>query len=191
MSPRLDRWLALVLRLPGFPLQRWRYWSWWRKHRPLEARLISLFFATGIRESFEEMRLNPLRVQLLGLLPPQRLVMFKRMIFPMVAWVPRQRRFRPNWEVERVVRISLRDLLDPEHYARYCIHFETGPQHGLKEFPCFRHQKGRQPEQLWGATFRIVSVFLERVFQFSPPIGEDSPVVNGRLTENYLTGDKP
>jgi hypothetical protein len=190
MSPHLDRWLAPILSMPGFPLSRWRYWSWWRKHRPGDARLISLFFATGLRESFEEMRLNPMRVQLLGLLPPQRLIMFDRVIFPMVAWVPRQRRFRLNWEVERVVRISLGDLLDPERYARYCIRFETGPQPARQEYPCFRHHKERCPEQLWGATYRIVSAFLKLVFQFSPPIDEDSPVVNGRLAKNYMTGEK-
>ena len=41
-----------------------------------------LLFAASIRESFEEMGLNPFGVQFLGPLPPQRLVMFHREIFP-------------------------------------------------------------------------------------------------------------
>jgi 8-oxo-dGTP pyrophosphatase MutT (NUDIX family) len=188
MSPRLDRYLAAFLAAPGLPLSRWRHWSWWRRQRPADARLISLFFATAIRESFEEMRLNPFRVRFLGVLPPQGLVMFNRVIYPMVAWVPRQRRFRTNWEVEKVVRIPLGDLLNPDRYARYCIRFDSDTRPALQEFPCFKYQENGHSEPLWGATYRIVSAFLELVFNFSPPDDHELPIVNGRLGKNYLTG---
>ncbi len=61
--------------------------------------------------------MNPVGVSFLGPLPPQQLAMFQRIIYPMVCWVPRQKRFFPNWEVEKLVYIPLRKLLNPDNYA--------------------------------------------------------------------------
>jgi len=194
ISSGLDFYLAKLLYLRGSPLSRWPYWSLWRKKRHKEARRLALLFATCLREGFEEMRLNPLGVKFLGPLPLQQLVMFRRVIYPMVCWTGRQKRFFPNWEVERVVYIPLQNLLDPSNYARYRLYIESSRKNGndlnTKEYPCFLHEYQEEPEVLWGATFRITMVFLEIIFGFKPPDMNSLPVVNGSLCENYLTGSR-
>ena len=191
ISSGLDFYLAKLLYLRGSPLSRWPYWSLWRKKRHKEARRLGLLFATCLREGFEEMRLNPLGVKFLGPLPSQQLVMFRKVIYPMVCWTGRQKRFFPNWEVERVVYIPIKNLLDPSNYACYRLHIESSLKNGdlnTKEYPCFLHEYQEEPEVLWGATFRITMVFLGTIFGFKPPDMDSLPVIYGSLGENYLTG---
>jgi hypothetical protein len=155
---------------------------------------MSILWATGLRESFEEMRLNPFGVRFLGPLPPQALVMFKRTIYPMVGWIKRQKHFFPNWEVEKVVYVPLRDLLNPAYYGRYRLRLGNNPGRGqtgsIQDYPCFRIQAPNNQEILWGATYRITINFLEQVFGFKPPPIASLPVVEGVLDETYLTGNK-
>jgi hypothetical protein len=187
VSPRLDAGLAKLLRLPMLPLARWPFWPGWRKKRPHDARWLQLMLATGLRESVEEMRLNPFGLKFLGPLPPQHLVMFQRIIFPMAIWVTRQKRFYPNWEVEKIVSIPLRDFFDPGQYARYRLRIETpSTAEKVDTFPCFRYEKDDEAEILWGATFRITMVFLNCVFGFSPPDFDSLPEIRGHLSRTYL-----
>ncbi|MGD8448109.1 MAG: CoA pyrophosphatase [Desulfobacterales bacterium] len=192
ISSGLDSYLAKLLYLWGSPLFRWPYWSLWRKKRHKEARRLALLFATCLREGFEEMRLNPLRVKFLGPLPSQQLVMFRKVIYPMVCWNGHQKRFFPNWEVERVVYIPLQNLLNSSNYARYRLHMaaphEKRKNLDAKDYPCFVHEYQDEPEVLWGATFRISMVFLEIIFGFKPPDMDSLSVINGSLREDYLTG---
>ncbi len=193
ISSPLDSFLAKLLYLPGSSLSNWPYWHKWRKEQHRQARRLALLFATSLREGFEEMRLNPFRVKFLGPLPSQQLVMFQRVIYPMVCWISGQKRFSPNWEVEKIVYIPLKNLLMNSNYARYRLNIKT--QHGneknsiVKDFPCFLHEHNDGVEKLWGATFRITMVFLEIVFGFKPPDIESLPIVHGTLDENYLTGN--
>ena len=186
VSPHLDAVLAKLLRLPMLPLARWPFWRDWRERQPQHADRLRFLLATGLRESAEEMRLNPFGLKFLGPLPRQHLVMFQRVIYPMVIWVTRQKRFYPNWEVEKIVSIPLRDFFNPAQYARYRLRIET-PSTGeyVNTFPCFRYEKDDQAEILWGATFRITMVFLNIVFGFSPPDGDSLPVIRGRLSRVY------
>jgi len=192
ISLGMDSFFSHLLQLRMFPLGCWPYWSDWRSRRPKEARCLSLLFATGLRESFEEMRLNPLGVRFLGPLPSQRLDMFRRIIFPLAGWVSSQKRFFPNWEVEKVVYIPLRDLLNPGNYGRLQLnvqHFNDAGVNRLPEdFPCFHHKNSDESELLWGATYRIVMMFLQLVFGFTPPPVSSLPVFYGTLDENYLNG---
>ena len=194
MAPLIDPCLASIFSLPFSSLGRWPYWKKWRQtHRPL-AKSMSILWATGLRESFEEMRLNPLGVRYLGPLPPQSLVMFKRTIYPMVCWINRQKRFFPNWEVEKVVHVPLGNLLNPKHYGRYRLRIgqnaDPGQPTSVQDYPCFRLQAPGSQEVLWGATYRITLGFLKLVFGFDPPDLETLPVVEGFLDETYLTGHK-
>ena len=105
----------------------------------------------------------------------------------MVVWINRQRHFFPNWEVEKIVRIPLQNMLVPDAYACYRIHFEyRGKGTFVRDFPCFLHEKDK--EILWGVTYRIVVAFLKFVFEFSPPALESLPVVRGVRNESYLNG---
>jgi 8-oxo-dGTP pyrophosphatase MutT (NUDIX family) len=194
VSLRLDYWAARVLALPGSPLARWPYWRSWRRQRPLEARWLALYCATALREAFEEMRLNPFHVRLLGPLPHQRVALFRRLIYPLAAWVPHQHRFKPNWEVERIVRIPLRCLLVPANYIRYRLTLlgsagSAGPPE-VREELAFQWSASHGAELLWGATFRITMDFLKIAFDFKPPEGDDLPRLVGQLGESYLTGER-
>lgn len=192
IEPRVDHLLARLLRLPGTPLKRWKHYSQWRRERPDELHQLRLLLATALREGLEEMRLNPLAVDFLGRLPCEPLVMFRRVIQPLVVWVNRQRRFYPNWEVERVVRIPLRRFLDPAHYICYRL---TMPDPrasvtagGRLDFPAFRFETPQGTEILWGATYRIAMAFLNLVFDFAPPGLQTLEVVTRRLPPQYMTG---
>jgi hypothetical protein len=194
ITPRLDRPLAKLFALPITSLGRWQYWSQWKRAHPHAARLLALLWATGLRESLEEMRLNPFGAKFLGPLPPQSLVMFQRKIYPLVTWVQRQRRFFPNWEVERILYIPLRELLDAANYRRYRLQMqipaERDSAHVTRDYPCFRFKKNNDVEILWGATFRITALFLEYIFNFRPPPLETLPIIEGRLDQNYMTGQR-
>jgi 8-oxo-dGTP pyrophosphatase MutT (NUDIX family) len=192
IMPRVDPVLARLLNLPGSPLSRWPKWSAWRRDYPEAARRMALCLATGLRESFEEMRLNPLGITFLGPLPPEQLVMFRHVIFPVVGWLGRQKAFKPNWEVAKIIRMPLRDFFNPGNYALFRLTYEGTAQnvtrHNASDFISFtpRHDTGTAP--LWGATFRIVLTFLETVFGFQPPEMACLPVVSGRLERHYTTG---
>jgi hypothetical protein len=193
ISSRLDSFFSKFLYLPGTPLTRWPYWQMWRKHRRREAQNLALLLAACLREGLEEMRLNPLGVKFLGPLPSQKLIMFQRVIYPMVCRIGGQKRFVPNWEVEKIVYIPFKDLLNPSYYARYRVKIETSPEAekhpDIRDYPCFLHRSGNSHEVLWGATFRITMLFLEIVFEFKPPDIESLPVVFRSLDKSYLTGN--
>lgn len=189
VSKRDSLW-ARLLGLPASPLARWPHWPAWRRQRPGDARRFSRFFATALREGFEEMRLLPWGVDLLGPLPVQQLVVFQRHIFPFVVWVSRQRRFFPNWEVEKVLYLPLVDLLDRTNYARYRLRIDVAQGENeegrIREMPCYLHRQGEERELLWGATYRIVETFLRTVFDFQPPDDDHLPWVEGVLDDRYL-----
>ena len=194
MAPRIDPYLARLFSLPFTSLGLWRYCGNWQQSHTRLAKTMSILWATGLRESFEEMRLNPFGVSFLGPLPPQSLVMFKRTIYPLVGWIKRQKRFFPNWEVAKVVYVPLRDLLNPVYYSRYRLKMASNPGQGqtesIQDFPCFRLQAQNKQEILCGATYRITLDFLEQVFGFKPPAIATLPVVEGALDQNYLSGNK-
>jgi len=193
ISSFTDSFLAKLLYLPGSPLSTWPYWHRWRKEQNLQAKRLALLFATSLREGFEEMRLNPFRVKFLGPLPSQQLIMLKRVIYPMVCWISRQKRFSSNWEVEEIINIPLNNLMIHSNYACYRLTIisrqENEQTSVIKDFPCFLHEHNNSVEKLWGATFRITMVFLEIAFGFKPPDIKSLPIVHGTLDKNYLTGN--
>jgi len=194
IAPRLDYLLSKFLTLPLFPLARWPYWAMWRNLKGEDAEHLALLFATSLRESLEEMGLNPLGVKFLGPLPPENLKMFDRIIYPMVGWIARQRHFLLNWEVERIVYIPIGSLLNPDHYACYRLNMaprgEEGGEEETQDFPCFRHRIQDGEEVLWGVTYRIVMVFLELVHGFKAPELDTLPIIHGHLERRYFNRGK-
>ena len=110
----------------------------------------------------------------------------------MVAWVSYQKRFRLSREVERIVQFPLRALLNPFNYALYRRnvppHLEWRFRGTTVDFPCFIYKIGGRAELLWGATFRIVTQFLEMIFGFQVPDIEKLPLVPATLDEEYVIG---
>ncbi len=144
--------------------------------------------ATAVREAWEEIGLNPFNVEILGPLPHQPLVMFERVIYPVCGWVKNPVRWRPNWEVARMVEVPLELLLRPEAYARFRL--PAARRHdGRKmsmDFPCVVVETEEGKELLWGATYRICRNFLELVFGFRPPPDDDLPLVENALLPSYI-----
>jgi 8-oxo-dGTP pyrophosphatase MutT (NUDIX family) len=155
---------------------------------PLKIRkAISLLAVTALREAWEEVRLNPFGVKICGVLPPCRLVMFRKVIVPIVGVVEDSSiGVKGNsCEVEKVLWVPFSELLDPSQYARYRLY--NYPSHlNFQDFLCFIHQDGVATEIIWGATFRMVMDFMGKFFDFMPPPAEDLPVVPGILSDAYL-----
>lgn len=192
ITPVLDVFLSKLLVLPGMPLGRWPYWPRWHGKRALNGGAMPLLLATGLREGFEEMRLNPLGVRFLGPMPPDCLRVFRRKIYPMVGWISRQRRFRPNWEVDRIVRIPLRAFWESDRYANYRVSFSRSVERQFNrksdDFPCFMFENDGRQELLWGVSYRIIMNFMASVLEFQPPDVAGLPVISGRLRGSYITG---
>lgn len=173
LHPSWDRGLAFLIRnriIPAF-LGLSRVYASQRSADTY--RLINLFLANAMRESWEEIRLNPFNVEFLGPLPTYSLSMFRRTIFPLVAFARRPWIFRPNIEVDKVIEIPLVQFFAAKNYAWFTIaSADTSNAAAAEErdFPCFVHQENdSQREILWGATFNIIMNFLKVVFGFSLP----------------------
>jgi 8-oxo-dGTP pyrophosphatase MutT (NUDIX family) len=190
VAPCLDYIFSKFLALPRFQLARWPCWSKWRELQKEAAGYLALLLATALRESLEEMGLNPFGVKFLGPLPPECLQMFDRVIYPMVGWIARQRHFLLNWEVERIVYVPIQNLLNPGNYACYRLtmasHSENTQEGRTQDFPCFCHETENEKELLWGATYRIVMVFLELVYGFKAPGLDTLPIIYGYLDKRYF-----
>jgi len=156
-------------------------------------KIISLFLANALRESWEELHLNPLHVSLLGSLPTYSLHLFRRTIFPLVAvarsdWTP-----IPNPEVDKIIEIPLTSFFREDSYGRYMIEAsETlpSPDPGPWEFPCLIHEDDDGEEILWGATFYIIMNFLRIVFDFQLPDLHSRRIRNKTLNPDYLSGNR-
>ncbi|AOY58162.1 MULTISPECIES: NUDIX hydrolase [Desulfococcus] len=192
ITPALDGVLSKMLTLPGMPLKRWAYWPRWQDENGANDRAVSLLLATGLREGFEEMRLNPMAFRFLGPMPPSCLRLFRRKIYPMVGWISRQQRFRPNREVDRIIHVPLEWFWEKERYANYHVSFSPRIQgRGNREsddFPCFMFESEGRRELLWGVTYRIIMKFMASVFEIHPPDPARLPVISGRLRRSYITG---
>jgi hypothetical protein len=189
----IEKWdalLALMLRWPLPHLRNWPFWHQWKNGNGEKASGLALLLTTALREGWEEMRLNPLKVNFMGPLPSQKLVMFNRRIHPLVGWIPSIRGVAPNWEVEKIVLIPLHRLLETHHYARYRLRYDTQNSdiNRKDDFPCFIHRSREGDEILWGATFRITMDFLRLAFGFHPPGLNGAPVIQRVLEDSYLNG---
>ncbi|MEJ5299967.1 MAG: CoA pyrophosphatase [Thermodesulforhabdaceae bacterium] len=161
---------------------------------PLKIRkAISLLAVTALREAWEEIRLNPFKVKVCGVLSPYRLVMFRKVIVPVVGVISASSvmMMENSYEVEKILWIPFSELLDPSRYARYRLYnypkrLDAGVNIHYQDFLCFIHQDGVATEILWGATFRMVMDFIGKFFDFLPPPAEELPVVPGILSDAYL-----
>lgn len=196
ISPLKDRLLSRLLGLPRSPFKRWALLTRWRPNKKTQTKALTLFLAVALREAWEEMHLNPLRVNFLGFLPQQHLVVYDRCISPMVGWVRGDQSFKPNWEVQRIVRIPLISLLDDQRYGRFRPMIGTTGSFATRslhddQFPCYIHRDARGRELLWGVTFRMVADFLKIVFEFKVPDMDRLPKVSGILSPHYPQGFQP
>ncbi len=157
-------------------------------------KIILLFCACAMRESWEEMHLNPFGVEFLGPLKTYRMQVRRRILFPVVGRVKRTGQYNPSKEVEKVIAIPLRAFFLPANYSIYALEVppmlrEEGLPH-LWNFPSLVYKANGVEEILWGATFAVIHSFLRIVLGYPLPIPDGSRVIYRRLDLNYLSGDK-
>jgi 8-oxo-dGTP pyrophosphatase MutT (NUDIX family) len=189
---KFDHFLSRLLSFSGSFLSRWPCWDALKTGQPEDAQFLSLLYAAGLRESWEEMRLNPFGLTFLGPLPSQCLILYRRVIHPLAAWVSYQKEFTLSWEVERIVRFPLRALLNPLNYAVYRLNVPPPLEWRFRgttvDFPCFIYSISGRAELLWGATFKIVTLFLQMIFGFRIPDLKRLPLVPASMGDEYVNG---
>ncbi len=191
LNPMLDRSLASLIYAGIVPSLKGTARFHLRKRDPASQRNIRLFFANALRESWEEIRLNPLNVELLGPLPSYSLTLFTRTIFPLVGLVKKEWSFRPNCEVEKVTEIPLQSFFEENSYG--VLSLETLDEKDSStltwDLPCLIHgDTDGSEEVLWGATLNIILSFLKIVFNYDPPARNENKVIKRTLSSGYLTG---
>jgi 8-oxo-dGTP pyrophosphatase MutT (NUDIX family) len=189
---RLDSILSSLLAWGILPTERSEPLRKLLKSSPLEREIFLFIFASVLRESWEEMRLPPWRVEYLGGLPTIWMQSFPRVIFPVVGRIRSGWKARPNWEVESVLRVPLRAFFDPSNY-RICKFVVTPPseenQESLDwEYPCLVFNDSGGEEILWGATLRILMTFMERVFELGVEQINPTRRVLKELSPHYFSG---
>lgn len=110
---------------------------------------------TALREAYEEIGLDPTRVDVLGILPPVFTVVSNFLITPVVAFLPQglgTLHLQPN-EVTELILASLRGLADPA-----IVHTEQWTRGGLTRTIHF-YEYGPHTT-IWGATARILNTLL-------------------------------
>ncbi|MDX9694574.1 MAG: CoA pyrophosphatase [Bacteroidales bacterium] len=111
---------------------------------------------TALRESFEEIGAEPNEVDVLGMLSPLQIPVSNYFVQPVVGFYKSSRQFKADvTEVEKILEIRLRDLINPENKS-------------VKEFT-FGSIRFNAPIYkpdnivIWGATAMILSEFIEIV----------------------------
>ncbi len=191
LNPMLDRSFASLIGMGILPFLDRRARSYLRKRGPASKHTIRLFFANALRESWEEVRLNPMNVELLGPVPSYSLSLFTRTIFPLVGLVRNEWNFRPNWEVEKVVEIPLKSFFAEDNWGVLSLEAldETGSSTLAWDLPCLIHGDiDGSEEVLWGATLNIILSFLKIVFDYEPPAQNEHRIIKRSLKPAYLTG---
>lgn len=190
LDRRNDRILGLLLAWGILPTSRSGPFQSLAGFRARQKRVLLTLLASVLRESWEEMRLPPWKVEYLGCLRPYSMASFPRTIFPVVGRILGPWEGRPNREVEKILSVPFRSLLDPDRYAlcRMRLPESGGGERAEWEAPCFVLQDRGQEEILWGATFQILSRFLEAVADFSLSDVRLHRAVVRDLPAHYFTG---
>lgn len=111
---------------------------------------------TALRESQEEIGINPNMVNIFGQLTPLHIPISNFIVYPIIGMYDTTPVFKANpTEVKKVIEIKLKDLLDPKNCTTK--EFNYGDLSFLA--PIYN------PENItiWGATAMILSEFLEIV----------------------------
>lgn len=122
--------------------------------------------ATALRETQEEIGLDPRVVEVLGALPPVDTITGYR-ITPFVGLIPHPYDFRPNpLEVKRLLLLPLEDFFEAGHWSSGIYHYQgrSTPVYYWR----FNH------EVIWGATAQILLQLLARLGHHPIPGDQDA-----------------
>jgi 8-oxo-dGTP pyrophosphatase MutT (NUDIX family) len=191
LHPILDRLIAPLLIYGPFKMMRGHAGACLSRREPALRRIMGVFIANALRESWEEIRLSPFRVHFLGPLPTYSLKLFRRTIFPVAGFVEKPGTLRPNREVEKIIEIPIESFFQKDLIGCHTLFFpdSTGkPVQRSPPYPCLiHHEPDGAQEILWGATFHILVNFLSIVMDYRLPDWEKGPLIQREMRSDYLT----
>jgi len=111
--------------------------------------------ATALREAQEEIGLNPEDVEIFGVLDPITTVTTGFLVYGFVGFIPYPYPFQLNSrEVAEILLVPLDFLADEAHWSKRSYHTNNQPfQAYFISYDNYR---------IWGATARLLKIFLER-----------------------------
>jgi len=191
LQPSRDNFLNFFIKTGILPAIRGRKPNLIQSGDKETASLIHLFLTNALRESWEEIGLNPFNIKFLGALPSYSLTLFARTIFPVVCLTPKTFRYRLSSEVEKILEIPLSFFFHGDNYATLDIKTSLGKDTEPFQYqmPCLIIPDGQGGEDiLWGATFNIINNFLGIISDNSLPSPSSSRIFNKVLTLSYISG---
>ncbi len=193
LHPLLDPLLRPFFSASFLPIMRDKAYLHAKARDSETFHLITLYLANALRESWEEISLNPLQVTFIGPLPTHPLILFRRIIFPLAGIIKSPQKISTNEEVERIVEIPLKSFYNEACFRRYLIEYKltnTGGVSEFLEFPCLIQKNDHGDEDvLWGATFNIIISFLKIVLDYQLPNWQSQEIIRRTLPDNYITGN--
>ena len=131
------------------------------KHSPQDRTMAD----TALRETYEEIGLEPGRIEILDELPIMVTMTSGFRIYPFLARIDRPESWRPDArEVAEILEVRLSDLADPEAYGEEMWELPGWKKRVRIEFCRIGDYK------LWGVTYRILSPLLPRLVDGEWPI---------------------
>ena len=111
---------------------------------------------TALRESNEEININRDKVEIIGSLskvyiPPSNFDMF-----PFIGITNEIPHFKANEEVEKILQVDIKTILNPQTFQYKKIKYRTGK---LIDVPCYFINN----EIIWGATAMVISEFIDLI----------------------------
>ncbi|MEN6318756.1 MAG: CoA pyrophosphatase [Syntrophaceae bacterium] len=192
LQTNLDPLLQFLISSRLLPILRGNALKYVQMRDTDTARMITLFLTNAVREAREETGLSPFNIHFLGPLPTYSLLLFRRIIFPLVGFVKREWQFYPNDEVDSLLEIPLMTFFDEKNYGIYRIQSSSrtnADRQDIRDFPCLiSHNNAGKEEILWGATFYIILSFLKIVLDFEITGLHAKRIIQRTLEPEYITG---
>lgn len=108
---------------------------------------------TALREASEEVNVDPKTVHVIGQLTDLYIPPSNFDVFPVIGYTEKRPEFSGNNEVDRILEISLSDLLHPDTITTKTIQHRLGK---MVDVPCFYVED----EIIWGATAMMLGELL-------------------------------
>ena len=110
----------------------------------------------ALREAEEEIGVNPAHVEILGELTPLKIPISGFEVFPVLGYSKNALNFiRQETEVQRIIEVSIVDLLDPKFRIKKTLKLSTGMI--LKDVPAFNFDE----DIIWGATSMMLNEIID------------------------------
>ena len=114
------------------------------------------FANTALREANEEVNIDPDQVTVIGSLSKLHIPPSNFDVYPIIGFSKSRHDLKGNYEVDRILEVSIDELLDPKTKTYKTINHRLGK---LVDVPCYFVEG----EIIWGATAMMLGELLEIV----------------------------